>query len=250
MLIDSNVHLGPWPFNLVPAFTARALAARLRENGIGRAIVAPTAAILAPDPGPANRALFAAVASVPALLPLPVVNPALRNWSEQLEAAASGPLRAAKLYPNYHNYRLESPRLDAFFAAALSGRVRLVVSARVEDDRHRYFGLKVTMVPAKSVGAFLGRHPRLHPLILGLGLPDIRAIAPGHANFSTDTSFIEWRNALADLVREIPARRILFGSHTPFFVTQSGVAQLAASRLTAAAAAAIGGGNAARFFEL
>ncbi len=250
MLIDANVNLGPWPFNLVPPLTADRLASRLREHGIGRAIVSPTAAILAPDPAPANRALLGAVRGVPSLLPLPVVNPALRNWREQLEAAAAGPLRAAKLYPNYHNYRLESPRLDAFFAAALSGRVRLVVSARLEDDRHRYFGLKVTMVPAKSVAAFLGRHPGLHPLILGLGLPDIRKIAPSRANFSTDTSFIEWRNALADLSREFPARRILFGSHTPFHVTRSGVDQLAASGLPARVAADIGGGNAARFFDL
>jgi predicted TIM-barrel fold metal-dependent hydrolase len=250
MLIDANVNLGPWPFNLVPGLTASGLASRLRANGIGRAIVSPTPAILAPDPAPANRALLAAVRGVPSLLPLPVVNPALRNWREQLDAAAAGPLRAAKLHPNYHNYRLESPRLDAFFEAAHSGRIRLVVSARLEDDRHRYFGLRVTMVPAASVAAFLGRHPRLHPLVLGLGLPEIRKIAPERDNFSVDTSFIEWRNALSDLIRKFPARRIFFGSHTPFFVTRSGVDQLAASRLPARAAAAIGGGNAARFFDL
>jgi uncharacterized protein len=250
MLIDANVHLGTWPFTLVPELNAPRLAAHLRAHGIRRAVVSPVAAILAPDPMPGNRALLAAVRRIPALLPVPVVNPALRNWREQLDAAEAGPLRAVKLFPNYHNYRLDSGRLDSFFSEVRSRRMRLLISVRLEDERHRYFGLRIRSVPPKTLISFLRRHPRLHPLVLGLGLPELRQVAKKRDNFSTDTSFIEWRDSLATLVREFPARRILFGSHTPFFVTRASMAKLKTARLPARTAAAIGGGNAARYFSL
>lgn len=249
MLFDTNVHLGNWPFTLFPEFNASRLAAHLRAHGIRQAVVSATAAILAPDPLPANRALVAAVRGVPALLPVPVVNPALANWREQLDAAEAGPLRAIKLFPNYHNYRLDSARFDPFFAEVKSRRLRLLISVRLEDERHRYFALNIKSVPAKTLISFLGRHPQLHPLVLGLGLPDLRVVAKKCENFSTDTSFLEWLGSLEDLTREFPARRILFGSHTPFFVTRGSIGKLAAASLPARTAAAIGGGNAARFFS-
>jgi predicted TIM-barrel fold metal-dependent hydrolase len=250
MLFDTNVNLGVWPFTLVPELNAPRLAAHLRAHGIGRAVVSPTAAILAPDPMPANRALLAAVRGAPALLPVPVVNPALAHWREQLDAAAAGPLRAIKLYPNYHNYRLDSPRFDPFFAEVKSRRLRLLISVRLEDERHRYFGLHIKSVPPKTLIAFLRRQPQLHPLVLGLGLPDLRIVAKDCENFSTDTSFLEWLNSLLDLTREFPARRIFLGSHTPFFVTRASVAKVTTAPLPARTIAAIGGGNAARFFSL
>jgi len=250
MLFDTNVHLGSWPFTLVPDLSATRLASHLRAHGIRRAVVSATAAILAPDPLPANRALLAAVRHIPALLPVPVVNPALANWREQLDIAEAGPLRAIKLFPNYHNYRLDSARFDPFFSEVKSRRLRLLISVRVEDERHRYFALRIKSVPAKTLISFLRRNPLLHPLVLGIGLPDLRVVAKKCENFSTDTSFVEWLGSLEDLTQVLPVRRILFGSHTPFFVTRASVAKLAATPLPARTAAAIGSGNAGRFFSL
>jgi uncharacterized protein len=250
MLIDANVHLGPWPFTLVPELGASQLAAHLRAHGIRRAIVCPTTAILAPDPLPASRALLASVRRIPALLPVPVVNPALANWREQLDAAEAGPLRSVKLFPNYHNYRLDSARLDPFFSEVRSRRLRLLISVRFEDERHRYFGLRIKGVPPQTLISFLRRHQRLHPLVFGLGLPELRQVAKKCDNFSTDTSFIEWRDSLATLVREFPPRRIFFASHAPFFVTRASIAKLTAAGLPARTRDAIGYRNAARFFSL
>jgi uncharacterized protein len=248
MLFDANAHLGTWPFTLVPPMGPARLIAQLGKNGIGRAAVSPIEAILAPDPMPANRALLAAVRGKRALVPVPVVNPALANWEEQLEAALAGPARVAKLFPNYHNYRLEGRKAAPFLEAAHRRGLRLVVSVRVEDDRHRYFGMCVTMVPVKSVAAFLKAYPGLHPLILGLGMPEVRLLAPKHDNFSTDTSFVEWIESVRVLTGLLPARRIFLGSHTPFFSTKGSIAKLVTAHIPASARAAIGGGNAQRFF--
>jgi predicted TIM-barrel fold metal-dependent hydrolase len=251
MLIDTHVHLGRWPFTFAPDYTAAQLAAHLRARGIHRALVSPLDAVLAPDPLPANRALFAAVRQFPALLPVPTVNPALAHWREQLDFAATGPLRTIKLYPNYHNYRLDASRFDAFFAEVEKRKLKLIISVRIEDDRHRYFALRMKDVPVKQLAAFLKKYPKLHPLLTGPGLPNVRELAKLKCeNFSADTSFMEWLDSLPALVREFPARRILFGSHAPFFITQASLAKLTTAKLSAANRAAISSGNAERFFGL
>jgi len=251
MLIDTHVHLGRWPFTFAPDYTAKQLAAHLRAHGISHALVSPLDAVLAPDPLPANRALFSAVRRLPALLPIPTVNPALAHWHEQLDFAATGPLRTIKLYPNFHNYRLDSHRLSAFFTEVQKRKLKLIISVRIEDDRHRYFALRMKDVPTKQIAAFLKLYPKLHPLVVGLGLPNVRELAKLKCeNFSADTSFMEWLESISTLVREFPARRILFGSHAPFFITEASLAKLKTAQLSAANRAAICSGNAKRFFGL
>lgn len=250
-LIDTNVHLGPWPFAFLPSFTAAQLAAHLAAEGIDRAVVSPLAAALAPDPLPANRELFAAVRRTPALLPLPVVNPALAHWREQLDATAAGPLRAIKLLPPYHNYRLEAPRFAPFFAAVAARRLKVVVETRLEDDRHRYHGLSVKSLTAKQLAPFLRRYSDLHPLVLGLGLPEIRELAKaGLTAFSFDTAFVEWIDSTATLAREFATDRVMFGSHTPFLVTRASLAKLATAKLPAPVRRAFSSRNAEKFFGL
>lgn len=250
-LIDTNVHLGTWPFSFLPEFTAPRLAAHLAAHGISRAIVSPLAAVLAPDPLPANRALFAALRRTPALLPLPVVNPALAHWREQLDAVATGPLRAVKLLPAFHNYRLESPRLAPFFAELAARGLQLVIETRLEDDRHRYHGLSVKSLTAKQLAPFLRRYPQLRPLLLGLGLPEVRALAEAKlTHFSFDTAFVEWIDSVETLAREFGRDRVMFGSHTPFLVTAASAAKLTTARIDAPTRRAFSSANAAHFFGL
>lgn len=252
MLIDVNAHLGPWPFSLLTERAAPQFAAHLRAHGIGRALVSHLGAVFQPDPMPANRELFAATRRVPALVAVPILNPTLATWREQLDACATATpqLRAVKILPNYHNYSVASPQLDAFVAELHARKLRLVIGTRLEDERHRYFALRIKSVPVPALAKFLRRHPQLHPLLLGLGLPELRALAKECENFSTDLAFIEWQNSVATLVKEFPVSRVMFGSQTPFFVTAASVAKLTAAKLPAKTRAALSHANAERFFSL
>ncbi|QYM78001.1 amidohydrolase family protein [Horticoccus luteus] len=250
-LIDTNVHLGPWPFSFLPEFNAPQLAAHLAAEGIDRALVSPLPAALAPDPLPANRTLFAAVRRTPTLLPLPVVNPALAHWREQLDATATGPLRAIKLLPPYHNYRPEAPRFAAFFAEVAARHLKVVVETRLEDDRHRYHGLSVKALTAKQLAPFLQRYPDLRPLVLGLGLPELRELAQQKLTaFSFDTAFVEWTDSIATLAKEFSTDRVMFGSHAPFLVARASLAKLTTAQLPAAVRRAFSSRNAEKFFGL
>jgi hypothetical protein len=251
MLIDTNVNLGPWPFTPVPDRTGPELAAHLAASGIRRALVSHLGAVFQPEPMVTNRKLFAAVRRTPALLPVPVINPALANWREQLaECRTTAPIRAVKIFPNYHHYSLASRRLDPFLDALDEAGLRLVVNVRLEDERHRYFALRIKGVPVAQMSAFLKRHSQRHVLFTGICKPEVEKLAPSHANFSADIAFCELTNTLELMLPKFPARRLMLGTCTPLLSTYGEVGKLTDARIPARAKKLIGSANARRFFSL
>ena len=250
-LIDTNVNLGPWPFTPVPDRTGPELAAHLAASGVRRALVSHLGAVFQPEPMVTNRKLFAAVKKTPGLLPVPVINPALANWREQLaECLAAGPIRAVKIFPNYHNYSLGARKLDAFMAAIADAGLRLIVNVRLEDERHKYFALRIKGVPVKQMDAFLARHPQHHVLFSGIYKGEIDKLTPKYKNFSAEIAFCEITNVLEIMLRTFPARRLMLGTCTPLLSTRGNVDKLRCAHIPAGAKALIGADNARRFFKL
>jgi predicted TIM-barrel fold metal-dependent hydrolase len=251
MLIDANAALGPWPFAPLPERTAPRLVAHLKANGIGRALVSHLGAVFLPEPMPANRALFAAVRRTPALLPVPILNPALASWREHLTTClAAAPLRAVKILPVHHNYSLRLPALADFLAALESAKIRLIIGTRLEDERHRYHALNIKGLPVAAIAAFLTRFPKTHVVLSGLYKPEIEQLAATHANFSADIAFAEWLRTLEILTKKIPARRLLLGTHTPLFETRAQVDKLRLAKISKRSATLIASENAVRLFGL
>lgn len=250
-LIDTNAYLGPWPFTPAPDRTGPELAAHLKARGLPCALVSHLGTVFQPEPMACNQKLFATVRRTPGLIPVPTINPALANWREQLAACrAAGPIRAVRIFPNYHNFSLASRRLDAFMAALADTKLRLIVNVRLEDERHRYFGLKIKGVPLKQMDAFLARHPRHHVLFTGIGKGEIDKLAAKHANFSAEISFVEITNVLEIMLRTFPARRLMLGTATPLLNTRASADKLRCAHIPAKAKALIGADNARRFFNL
>ena len=251
MLIDTNVNLGPWPFTPVPEYTGPALTAHLASSGIRRALVSHLGAVFLPDPMPANRKLFAAVRRTPALLPVPILNPALPTWPEQLaECRAAAPIRAVKLLPNYHNYSLRAGHLTDFMAALAQARLRLILNVRLEDERHKYFALRLKGVPVPQLAHFLGRFPSHHVLFAGIYKGEVEKLAPDHTNFSAEISFCEVTNVLEIMLKKFPARRLMLGTCSPLLSTRGEADKVVRAHIPARAKALIGSGNARRFFAL
>ncbi|MBP7143327.1 MAG: amidohydrolase family protein [Opitutaceae bacterium] len=250
MLFDVNCYLGAWPFSLVPEMTGDLLARHLARAGVDCAAVSPLAAVFQPEPMPANRALFAALRGKRRFVPLPVVNPALANWREQLDAcAAVEGVRAVRLYPNYHNYRLSSRALRPFVEALAQHRLRLVITARLEDERHRYFALRIKGVPVADLAGFLGANPECIPLITGLSVNEAPELAAARENFLADISYQENVELAAMLRGKLSTSRLMFGSLTPLVSVAAQTGKLTAPDFTAAERRRIAYTNAARFFS-
>jgi predicted TIM-barrel fold metal-dependent hydrolase len=249
-LFDANTWIGQWPFAFLPTHTPRSLVADLRRHGIRRALVSPLDAVLAPEPGPANRALLRATQGSGTLMPVPVINPALASWREEFAAcAADARVRAVRVLPNYHNYRLTSRAVDELAGELTARGLRLIVNVRLVDERHEYFALRIKGVPTKELGAFLVRHPRLPVLATGMFRPEIRELLPRHARLLADMSFAEWERTVADLLAKVSPRQLVFGSHTPFLITAANTAKLTAAGVPARVAERIAAGNLERFLR-
>lgn len=249
-LFDANTWIGRWPFAFCGAHTPRSLAAHLRGHGIRRALVSPLAAVFATEPGPANRELLKATRGMAAFVPVPVVNPALANWREELARCNADPrVRAVRLLPNYHGYRLRARSVDLLVEELQARALRLVVQMQLIDARHEYHAMTIKPVAAEELAALLKRHPKLPVLASGLMRPDILKLAPKFPRLLADLSFAEWHDTMENLRARVPASQLAFASHTPLLITAAARAKLENSMLPAKEKHAIAGGNLEGFLQ-
>jgi predicted TIM-barrel fold metal-dependent hydrolase len=237
---DANTWIGRWPFSFQPAHTPRTLAVHLRGVGIRRALVSPLDAALAPSPGPANRQLLRSTRGISALEPVPVINPALADWRDELAGCAADPrVRAVRILPNYHNYRLRSRAVQELAAELQRRRLRLIVQVRLVDERHEFHAMHLKGVPVVDLDRFLVAHPKLHVLACGLMRTELYALAPKHSRLLADLSFVEWHDSVRHALARVPVQQLVFGSHTPFLITAASVAKIASAGIPARASALI-----------
>lgn len=248
---DANTWIGRWPFAFLDVHSARSLVAELRKHGIGRALVSPLDAVFAPEPGPANRELLRTTRGVEMLAPVPVINPALANWREELADVAADPrVRAVRLLPAYHNYRLNHRTVDELAVELISCRMGLIVQARLIDERHEYHALTIKPVPVADLGALLQRKPRLRVLVSGLLRSEVLALLPKHPDLLADLSLVEWHDTLGHVLCKVSVRQLAFASHTPFLITAAARAKLETADVADAKRRAIGVKNLERFMDV
>jgi uncharacterized protein len=244
MIIDVNTALGHWPFQKFALNSAAKLARHLKSVGIGQALVSSTDAILYPDPAVCNAELFKAVRGHPMLSPVPTVNPALSNWRPIVSA---GKVNAVRIVPNYHCYSLTDCALTDLMQALAERKTPLMIQMRVDDERNQYPLMQVAGVAREAVIRFANRFPDMPIICLCAYFGEARELVQNTANVSVDLSFIETFRTLSTLLEQIPAERVLFGSHAPFLYTRSALMKLEAIAGMPAAHQAIAHANAARF---
>lgn len=218
-LFDATTWIGRWPFAFCAAHDGRSLADELRAHGIERALVSPLDAVFAPEPGPANRALLHETRAAQALVPVPVINPALPGWRDELEACAADPrVRVVRVLPRHHNFRLTGRAMANFAGEIARRKLRLIVQVRLIDERHEFHAMHLKPVPAKELAAFLARFPAQPVLAAGLLRSEIHQLAPFHRNLRCDLAFAEWLPTVPELLKKVRPEQIVFGSNTPLLL--------------------------------
>lgn len=247
---DASAWIGHWPFAFFDAHDARTLAAHLRQHGIDRALVSHLDAVFAPAPDRANAALRRETRRTPSLLPVPIINPSLANWREELaRCAADSRVRTVRILPNYHGFALGSKVADELVDELSRRRLLLAVQMRLIDERHEWHGLKIKPTPTLALDRFLGRHRTLPVLAGGLGRLDILALLPKHPHLMADLAFAEWHDTLPYFLKRVGATQLAFCSHAPFHITAASKAKVAAQLATPAARRAVAAGNLRRLIE-
>lgn len=251
MYIDVNVSAGTWPFIIFKDETLRDLADSQKQEGIGTSLVSHAGAILYPDPDVYNRKLLQEADGISSMHPVMVINPLLTGWEDLLdEYAGRIPLKAVKLYPNYHCYSLHSGAVNRLVETLQDKGIRLIIQMRVDDERNQYSRMKVPGVPLKQVIDLNLRFPDFPFLCLNLYKKEVFPLAEETEQVFFDFSFIEMLDTVSTLLEKIPTKRILFGSHTPFMYTCSNVLKLSKAQIPEKDRTFIAEENARRFFNL
>jgi len=249
-LIDTNLTLSRWPFRRCPLDETPALVAKLREHGVTQAWAGTFDGLLHKDVGSANARLAAECrAHAGLLVPFGSVNPKLPDWEEELRRCTEiHRMPGIRLHPNYHGYKLDDPAFARLLALAAEKKLIVQLAVIMEDERTLHPFVQVPPVDTAPLADLLKKTPGLRLQLLNTfrtlrGEPLLRLAAAGaHVEIAT----LEGVAGVANLLKQLPVERLLFGSHAPLFYFESAALKLKESVLTPDQDRAIRSSNALR----
>jgi predicted TIM-barrel fold metal-dependent hydrolase len=250
-LVDVNVSLGYWPFRRLPLDETKSLVAKLRANGVTQAWAGNFDSLLHRDLAAANAWLAAECRrhGHGLLFPFGSVNPALAGWEEDLRRCQEQHrMSGIRLYPNYHGYKLDDPQFAKLLTLAHSRHLIVQIALSMEDERTQNSAAQVPHVDVKPL-LEVQRAPRLVLLnwSRAIKLDLLGLLAERGVCF--DMATVEGVGGIANLLRDVSAHQIVFGSHAPFFYFESAVLKLQESALAKEEERAIRSDNARRLLN-
>lgn len=248
-IVDSNVHLGRWPFRRLPGDEPAELVARLRERGVVEAWAGAFDGVFHRDLAGVNARLAEECGRHGGLLiPFGSVNPALPGWERDLaDCRERWNMPGVRLHPGYHGYTLDDERFAAMLAAAAEQKLIVQIAVSLEDERTQPALARAPQIDTAPIVSLLRRHPAakvqlLNALRSANAGPILDVVAAGIVY--VDIAMLEGLAGIERLLRTFPLDRIAFGSHSPFFIFESARLKLEESRLTPAQREAITQNNA------
>jgi predicted TIM-barrel fold metal-dependent hydrolase len=254
MIVDVNVHVSRWPFRRLRGDDTPELVAMLRRRGVDQAWVSSFDGLLHKDVAGVNERLAADCWGPGAglLVPFGTVNPRLPDWEEDLRRCAEvHRMPGIRLHPNYHGYTLEDPEFARLLKGAAQRGLAVQIALKMEDDRVQHPLLRVPPVDASGLAAMVAGIPGLRVAILNgpgpLSKDAVAALAKAGVCF--DIAMLEGITGVARLAEQIGPERVLFGSHSPFFIWESARLKMTESGLDEAKERAIFSDNARRLLS-
>jgi uncharacterized protein len=235
--IDTNVTLFQWPARRLPHDDPAALAQLLQKHGITQAWAGSFEGLLQRDLRAVNARLHEACqASNGRLVAFGSVNPTLPDWEEDLRRCHEiHRMPGIRLHPNYHGYNLTDARFKRLLSLAVERRLLVQLVCLIEDTRTQNPLLSVADVDVTPLPETLAAVPGARVQLLNGGkIVDGAALerlmrSPG---LFLDTARVESVGGVGRLIRRLPANRVAFGSHAPFFIYESAVIKLFEAQLT------------------
>ena len=133
-----------------------------------------------------------------------------------------------RLHPNYHGYQLDNPLFAELLTIAEQRGLIVQLAVRIEDLRTQHPLMRVSDVDTRPLAKLIAARPKLRLVLLN-ALRSLRGnaisqlVAAGPVYF--EIAMLEGVGGIANVLGRIPADRLLFGSHFPFFVLRVRLAQ-------------------------
>jgi predicted TIM-barrel fold metal-dependent hydrolase len=237
MIIDVNVSLSRWPFRRVLCDELPRLIDKLHECDVTEAWAGSFDGVFHKDIGGVNARLADDCRNSQSVLlrPFGSVNPTLPDWHEDLRRCHEDYcMSGIRLHPAYHGYRLDDPVFAELLTQAQQRGLMVQLVVRIEDPRMQHPLMRIPDVDIKPLLNLLATRPDLRLVLLG-ALQTIRGdaitqlIRAGEVYF--EISMLEGVGCISNLLDLVPGDRILFGSHSPFFILESAIFKLQESEL-------------------
>jgi len=253
-LIDVNVSLSRWPFRRLPCDEPAALAARLRRGGVTQAWAGSFDGLLHKNMAAVNARLAeqCRAGGEGLLIPFGSINPLLPGWEEELQRCAEQHrMPGIRLHPNYHGYKLDHPALLRLLSLAARRRLIVQLALCMEDERNAHPLLRVPVVDPAPLAGLVKQIAGLRLILLNVKAP--RSVEPltglsGAGEVYLEIAMLEGVAGVETLLRRVPASRVCFGSHAPFFCFESARLKLKESVLSDQQLHAICAANAERLY--
>lgn len=244
-IIDTSVHLFDWPFRRLKYRQTKNLLAKLRKHRIKEAWAGNFEAVLHKNLDSANARLAEECRAngEGVLVPIGSVNPIWPDWEEDLRRCHEvHRMRGIRLYPNYHNYRLDEPEFARLVSVATERGLLVQIAIVMEDERVHHPITKVPPVDAAPLVDVLKRVPPARVQLLSA--MTVLQRGPGAAlvqetKAAFDIANLEAVGAVGRVIEgkhwsirtPIPQSRLLFGSHAPYFPCEAALLRLFESPL-------------------
>ncbi|PYI54849.1 amidohydrolase family protein [Paenibacillus flagellatus] len=224
MSTDVNALLGHWPFRKIRKNTLDDLRHVHRTNGISGGYVASLNSIFYNDPFEGDEELHALIGGTEYKHVL-TVNPTLPGWRRDIEDGLKRfDIRGVRVYPTYHDYDLNDEPVSELCDALQEFGLPLFVTKRMEDERLDYL-IKPKPLDVESLRRFVRSRPNLDIVVLNIRFAEIVALE-AEANelprLFFDTSGLKDKVfVLEELLRHVPAGKIVYGSQHPLYCLKS-----------------------------
>jgi uncharacterized protein len=245
-LVDVNISLSRWPFRRLINDDPAAMAEHLKKNGVTQAWCGSFDGILHKDITSVNGRLAEDCHKHGRDLFIPVgsINPTLPDWQHDLgRCVQEHGMKAIRLHPNYHGYKLDAPEFLELMAAATKHQLFIQIVAQLEDQRTQHPLVQVAPVDLKPLAAALEKIPAARIMALNTNRAMSMTALQGIPVW-IDIAMLEGVGGVENLLKDWPADKVVFGSYAPFFYWESARLKLQESDLTPEQLAAITHGNA------
>ena len=247
-MIDVNVSLSHWPFRRLPLDQTQTLVAALKREKIHQAWAGSFDGILHRDVAAVNERLASECKPHDMLVPFGTVNPSLPDWRDDLRRCHEiHKMPGIRLHPNYHSYTLDDPKFAQLLDEAAARAMIVQLAVTMEDERTQHPLVRGPPVDLKPLAALIAGRSKVRIVLLNAmgvlrGAPLKTLLNTGRVWVETAT--LEAVAGIEHFVANYGAKRLLIGSHAPFFCVGAAQLKLQESILSEQDAASITEGNA------
>jgi uncharacterized protein len=247
-LIDTNIHLFPYPFRELKYGETEVLLAKLKKHNVTAAWAGSFYALFHKNIDRINASLAeeCRTKGEGILHPFGTVNPVFPDWGEDLRRChEQHEMPGIRLYPGYHGYTLDNDHFIRLVQEASARDLLIQIAIDIQDERMQHPRVDVEAVDVRPLTNLLKNLPDSRVQLINpfrhVRGERLQAMVE-ETGVSFEISNLDHTAAIELILKgehpyvngvSISADRLLFGSHMPYFPLENALFKFMESDLSA-----------------